>query len=276
MNYKSVNITLSEPSNETNEILIALLGEYAFDTFEENDTGIKAFIPENEFKASVERKVNSLSKKFNFTFEVEHIAYKNWNEEWEKNYDPIEVENFVGVRADFHPAFTNVEHELVINPKMAFGTGHHSTTYMVMKLMREIDFKNKKVFDFGCGTGILAILAERLGAKEIFAIDIEPASHENTIVNCERNHTPLVKVACGTLADVPLERYDIILANINRNIILQSLPDLEKRIATNGLLVISGILNVDEEIITNEAKKFDFRRIKTEQRNNWSAIVFER
>ncbi len=275
MNYKSVNITLETPSNEINEILIALLGEYPFDTFEENETGIKAFIPENEFGGTVKRKVNALSKKFIFSYEVEHIAYKNWNEEWEKNYDPIKVENFVGIRADFHPSFKNVEHELIINPKMAFGTGHHSTTYMVMKMMRDIDFLNKKVLDYGCGTGILAILAERLGATEIFAIDIEPASHENTLVNCERNNTPVVEVACGTLDDVPDKLFDIILANINRNIILQSLPDLKKRLIKNGLLVVSGILNIDEDIITSEAEKFGFKKCKIEQRQNWSAIEFQ-
>lgn len=275
MNYKSVNITLNTPSTETNEILIALLGEYPFDTFEENETGICAYIPENEFSATVKRKVIALSKKYNFIFETQHIAYKNWNEEWEKNYDPIEVENFVGVRADFHQPFTHMQHELVINPKMAFGTGHHSTTFMMIKLMRDIDFKNKKVLDYGCGTGILAILAARLGAVKIFAVDIEPAAHENTLVNCERNDTPSVEVVCGTLDAVPNEGYDIILANINRNIILQSFPELIKRIAENGLLVVSGILNIDEEIITDEAEKFRLKKIKTEQRNNWSAIVFK-
>lgn len=275
MNYKSVNITLNAPATETNEILIALLGEYPFETFEENETGIRAYIPENEFSATVKRKVASLAKKFNFTYETEHITYKNWNEEWEKNYDPIEVENFVGIRADFHPPFANMQHELVINPKMAFGTGHHSTTYMMMKFMRDIDFKNKKVLDYGCGTGILAILAARLGAGEIFAVDIEPASHENTLVNCERNKTPSVQVVCGTLNDVPSERYDIILANINRNIILQSFPELIKRITETGILVVSGILNVDEDIITVEAEKFRLKKIKIERRNNWSAIIFE-
>ena len=275
MNYKSVNITLDTPSTETNEILIALLGEYPFDTFEENETGIRAYIPENEFTAVIKRKVAALAKKFNFKFETEHIAYKNWNEEWEKNYDPIEVENFVGIRADFHPPFKNMQHELIINPKMAFGTGHHSTTYMMMKLMRNINFKNKKVLDYGCGTGILSILAARLDAGDIFAVDIEPASHENTLVNCERNKTPTVQVVCGTLDAVPKERYDIILANINRNIILNSFPELIIRLTEEGLLVVSGILNIDEEIITKQAEKFGLKKIKTEQRNNWSAIVFE-
>ena len=191
------------------------------------------------------------------------------------NYDPIEVENFVGIRADFHPPFKNMQHELIINPKMAFGTGHHSTTYMMMKLMRDINFKNKKVLDYGCGTGILSILAARLEAGNIFAVDIEPASHENTLVNCERNRTPTVQVVCGTLDAVPKEQYDIILANINRNIILNSFPELIIRLTEKGLLVVSGILNQDEEVITEQAEKFGLKKIRTEQRNNWSAIVFE-
>ncbi len=272
MNYYAIEITPPQYSEEKNEIIIALLSDLPFDTFEETATGVKAFMPETDWNADVEAQITELSQSFDFAFEKIFIPYQNWNTIWESNFQPIKVDDFVGLRADFHPPTEGVVFDLVINPKMAFGTGHHETTYMVMQLMRDVDFRDKKVLDYGCGTGILAILASKLGATDMEAVDIEQASYENTIENCAINETNNIQSFCGTLDVVPSSNFDIILANINRNVILYSLPDLKSRLKTGGILLISGFLKQDEQILLDATKKENFTHIETKQRGNWLSM----
>ena len=239
MNYYVATITPNTYDIERVEILTAILSELPFDTFEETETGLKAYMPEKEWTQSVENEVITLSEDFDFTFDKTFIPYQNWNAVWESNFQPIQVDDFVAVRADFHPNTEGVEFDLIVNPKMAFGTGHHETTFMMLQQMRSMDFKGKKVLDYGCGTGILAILASKLGAIDLEAVDIEPPSYENTIENCTINNVDNVKAICGVLDDVPSRNFDIILANINRNIIIDSLEDLKNRLNTEGSLFIN-------------------------------------
>jgi ribosomal protein L11 methyltransferase len=259
MNYYVFEITPPQYSIENNEILTVFLGELPFETFEDTETGLKAYIQERELTENVEKKVSRLAKKHGFTFTKTFIAYQNWNVLWESNFEAIKVDDFVGLRADFHPPTEGVQFDLVINPKMAFGTGHHETTYMMMQLMREVDFKGKKVLDYGCGTGILAILASKLKAKTIEAVDIEYPAYENTIENCAINNVDNVKAIFGQLQDVKSSDFDVILANINRNVILDSLDSLKNRLNTEGgIILISGFLIEDENVLLEALSKYNF------------------
>ena len=258
------------------EILLAYLTDLPFDTFEEKPYGIDAYIPSNHDLKHVEAGLKKLGEQFSFSIEKETIPSQNWNEVWESNFETIQVGNFCGIRADFHPPFEQVEHEIIINPKMAFGTGHHSTTYMVIQSMQKIDFEGLKVLDYGCGTGVLAILASMKGAKWVDAVDIEEASYENTLENCHTNAIQSVHTYHGTLEAVKDTGYDLILANINRNVILESFSALRNKLKTNGKLIISGILTNDEGVIRKEATKQDFQMVEKMERNNWICIILER
>lgn len=263
MNYYKVSIT-SSPDNR--DLIIALLDQANYDGFEENDFGFKTYIKEQAFDESY---VQELAKQFDFSYKAKKIPYKNWNAIWESNFQPIQIDDFCGIRADFHPPFENVIHEIIINPKMAFGTGHHETTLSMMEIMRTLDFKDQKVFDYGCGTGILAILAAKMGAQPILALDYDPLSYENTLENCEMNSISQVNAQLGELSVVEDDEFDIILANINRNVILNSLPSLFLKIKQNGQLLISGFLNTDLDLLTLTVEKIGFSIINVVKKGEW-------
>lgn len=269
MDYYQYTIA-TDPSQ--NEVLIALLSHLPFDTFEETETGFNAFLPDGNDEAAVELELEALQKSFNFKFEKTHIPGQNWNEIWESNFHPVIVGNFCGIRADFHEPFVGMEHELVINPKMAFGTGHHETTFSVIEIMQGIQFAGKNVLDYGCGTGVLAILASRLGAASVQAVDIEIESYRNTVENSEVNGVSNVQAFHGILSDVPGKDFDVILANINRNVILDSLDPLFKLLQPAGLLVVSGFVLDDEQLMTESLKKQGFTILETKRKNNWLAM----
>jgi ribosomal protein L11 methyltransferase len=247
-------------------------------------TSLKAYISEENCTPDFENELLDLSKEWDFTLIKTFIPYQNWNVLWESNFQPIQVGNFVAVRADFHPPTPSYNSEtqegvvfdLVINPKMAFGTGHHETTYMMMQLMQYLPFEGTKVLDYGCGTGVLAILASKLRATEIEAVDIEVASFDNTIENCIINNVDNVKAFHGTLQTIEADNFDVILANINRNVILESLSSLKNKLQTvrkdkvgEGILLISGFLKEDEAIMREAVIKNDFTIDTTIQRGNW-------
>lgn len=257
---------------ENNEMLIALLGELPFESFEENENGLDAYVQVKNETPEIEERILELKNLFEFSHQKTLIKYQNWNAVWESNFDTIVVRDFCGIRADFHEPLTEVKHEIVINPKMAFGTGHHETTWMMMSIMENLDFKGKTVFDYGCGTGILAILASQLGAKKIDAVDIELPSYENTLENARINNIENIKSIHGTLEKVDDQMYDIILANINRHVILDSFSTLNKMLTPNGILLISGILKEDEKLVKDAAEASNFKIEKTEYRNNWICI----
>lgn len=257
---------------ENAEMLIALLGELPFDVFEETDSGLDAFIPTKKCTEEIEEKVNQMKNLFDFSHQKIFIKYQNWNAIWESNFQPIVVRDFCGIRADFHEPIPNVQHEIVINPQMAFGTGHHETTWMMMDLMQNIDFDGKNVFDFGCGTGILAILASQLGAKNIDALDIELPSYENTLENSRINNIQNIQSIHGTLAKTRDLEYEVILANINRHVILDSFSTLNKMLPHHGILLISGILTSDENLVLEAAKQNGFQDEIINRRNNWICI----
>lgn len=209
------------------------------------------------------------------TFNKQIIPAQNWNALWESSFERVIVDDFVAVRASFHASVLDAEHEIIITPKMSFGTGHHATTFMMMQQMRELDFTNKLVADFGTGTGVLAILAEKMGAKKVVAIDNDEWSIANAKENIEANNCRnIFLIKDDSLHNDSL--YDIVLANINKNIILENLQAFAACLNENGLLLISGLLKEDEEEIMNEMKKFSLEHIFTLHRGAWISLRFAR
>lgn len=269
MSYYKYTFAIDEADQE---VLLAWLSELPFEAFEENQGSIQAFLPPNVSLEAIDNVVESLGQTLSFAVSREKLPDQNWNALWESNFTPVQVGGFCGIRAEFHPPFEHVQHELVIQPKMAFGTGHHETTYMMVAYMENVDFSEKRVLDFGCGTGILAILAAKLGAKVLDAVDIEEASVENCGENARRNEVAhAITAYLGDLSAITQSGYDVILANINRNVILDSLPTLHEMLVPGGTLFISGILRSDREMVFSAAEQHGFKIVSFTERGDWLA-----
>jgi len=253
-------------------ILIAELSEAGYEGFEEGDTDLKAFITANNYDKAV---TDAIARQLGVSFSASTIEETNWNEVWESNFQPVIVEDFVGVRAGFHEPIQHVQYEIVITPKMSFGTGHHATTWMMIRQMKDIDLRDKRVFDFGTGTGILALLAAKLGAKEVLAIDNDEWSIANGRENILQNNSSAIEIRKGDTAAVSegdKDRFDIILANINKNVIMDNFPDLAKQMIPGGVLIISGILDIDEEDIRLKAEEVGFTITGRMERHKWLCL----
>jgi len=267
---KYIQVEIQTISTEQSELLMAELSVIGFEGFEEDENLLKAFIPEKDFAETL---IDEIAARNEVSYYQTTIEETNWNAVWESNFEPVTIENFVGIRAHFHESIKGVEHEIVITPKMSFGTGHHATTFMMIQQMKEIDFANKKVFDFGTGTGILAILAERLGAEKILAVDNDDWSIENTKENLERNNC--VKVDLKKADDASMnENFDIVLANINKNVILENFLLLTQQLKPGGVLLLSGLLEEDEKDILSAAGKFSLLLRKITKNSNWISLRF--
>ncbi len=263
--------------SELNEIIIALLADAPFDTFEENEDGIVAYLPAGKgHEAEAETALDELAEQFAMTWTKVFIKGENWNEIWESNFQPVVVRDFCAIRADFHAPIEGVKHELVINPKMAFGTGHHETTWMCLSALEGIPLQGQHLFDYGCGTGILAIMAARLGAAHIEAVDIEEQSYLNTVENSRINGVENITARQGDITVVEGRDFDGILANINRHIILDSLQQLFELLRPGGWLMVSGIMLQDEEIVTEAAQAVGFEPGEVWTRGNWVCKMFGR
>lgn len=236
---------------DQSDILIALLNELGFEGYEETEKTLMAFIKQKDFD---KKSLQEIASSFQLGFTESIVEETNWNQLWESNFEPVIVDDFVAVRADFHEHIKNVQFEIVVTPKMSFGTGHHATTYMMIQQMKEIDFNNKTVFDFGTGTGLLAILAEKLGAKKILAIDNDKWSIENATENIQRNNCHAIELLLFDSADVT-GQFDIILANINRNVILDNLSALAGQLSSGSFLLLSGLMAEDEQVMLAECAK---------------------
>jgi ribosomal protein L11 methyltransferase len=262
----SIQITI-EATEEQQEILIGILDELNANGFEQTEDSLIAYFAENNFNSY---EVNQVLQFCSFT--VATIKEQNWNEVWESNFQPVVVDNFCAIRANFHEPIKNVDHEIIITPKMSFGTGHHATTHMMIQQMKEIDFSGKVVFDFGTGTGILAILAEKLDAASISAIDVDTWSIENAKENIEKNGCSNITIQLSST--IPSQTFDIILANINKNVILQYLPQLKKRMNVNSCLLLSGLMITDEKDIVEACGENKLDLVKQTEKNNWISLLF--
>ena len=264
------NVSPKEPATE---MLIAQLGYVGFESFVEQDNGVTAYIQKQEWNSKILEDVFLLhSNEFNITFEHNEIAQTNWNEEWEKNFNPIQVDDLVSIRAPFHTN-PSLQFDIVIEPKMSFGTGHHETTHMMVQHLLALDLDTKKVLDMGCGTGILAIFAEMKGAKPIDAIDIDSWCYENSLENIQRNNCNHITVYEGD-ASLLKEKYDVIIANINRNILLYDMKTYTDCLNENGVLLLSGFYKEDIVIIEDEVTKHGLTFETMIQRNNWVALKY--
>ena len=262
------------PKEPATEILIAELGFAGFESFIENENGVIAYIQHEDWNEHMLDEINILrSDEFSITYEKDVIEQSNWNKEWEKNFNPIQVDGQVSIRAPFHDN-PNLRYDIIIEPKMSFGTGHHETTHMMIQHLMDLDLDNKKVLDMGCGTGILAIFAEMKGAKQIDAIDIDSWCYENSIENCDRNNCSHINVFEGDASLLKNKKYDLIIANINRNILLNDIQIYSSCLNDKGVLLLSGFYKEDIPIIDAETSKYKLLLEKTIERNNWAALKY--
>lgn len=264
-----IQISFRGLNDEQKEILIALLADAGYEGFEEVVNGLEAFINEDKFNRNL---LTKITNQYKIDFIEKTITSANWNETWVLSSDPVIIENFCAVRASFHNRIKTAPYEIIIDPKMSFGTGHHATTYMMIQQMREIDFTGKTVYDFGTGTGILAILSEKLGAEKILAIENDPICIANAMENIDLNKCSKIKVINNPEIYVN-QKFDIILANINKNTILENFPFFQENLIGNGVLLLSGFLNEDLPEILLAASHFDV--IKTITKEDWVCLRFK-
>ena len=275
MNYIEYDFTVS-PTEMGAEILMAELAEVGFDSFEDTPTGIKAYIPKDSWNEQILQDIYLLSNpEFTISYQITEIEQVNWNEEWEKNFSPIVVEDLCTVRANFHPV-PNTRYDIVITPKMSFGTGHHETTYMMLQQLLPLSLEDTKVLDMGCGTGILAIMAALRGARDITAIDIDPWCVENATENVQQNNCSFITIKEGDVSLIAGEQYNLILANINRNILLSDIPAYTQALFPQGLLLVSGFYEEDLPAIKEKSQEVGLTYISHIERNRWVSAKFQR
>lgn len=274
-NYIEYDFTI-KPLGVASEILVAELAEYGFESFVDSDRGLLAYIQEDLWNESILEDVSILqSSEFDISYTFKTIEQVNWNEEWEKNFDPIVVEDICTVRAPFHQQPTT-DYDIIIEPKMSFGTGHHETTYMMLQFLLNTDLQGKKVLDMGCGTSVLAIMSEKRGAIDITAIDVDNWCVENSLENLQRNDCKYIEVKLGDASLLDGQEYDVIIANINRNILLADIAQYAKSLRNEGLLFLSGFYKEDMPSIIEECDRNGLRFIKNLERNNWVALEFKK
>lgn len=274
MHYYEVNIAVN---SERQEILIAELADLGYESFVEGETEMKAYILEEDFsETTLENLKEQYATLFPIPFTFKKIKPENWNQKWEENFEPITVQDKVLVRSTFHEINKDYDYEIIINPKMAFGTGHHATTHLMIEFQLDLDFEAKTVLDLGTGTGILGIMASKLRATIIEACD----NDAQAVVNCQENillnQVKNMNVFTGTVSDVNVEqKYDILLANINRNVLLNEMNAYAQRSKDNAYLVLSGFYEIDIEKILKEAEPQGFQFISKKIRNDWSALLLQ-
>ena len=272
--YLEFNFKIS-PLQPWNEILMAELIQIGFDSFTEEHDGILGYIPEELYNEESLKELPLLNREeVTIQYTYEQMPNINWNEEWEKNFSPINVEDKVLIRAEFHESDANM-HEIIIQPKMSFGTGHHPTTHLMIQQMLDMELKDKKVLDMGCGTSVLAIYAKQRGAGETTAIDIDEWSVENSIENAARNNVEL-KISQGTADNLGSEKFDTILANINRNILISDIPTYVSVLNNGGQLLLSGLCFFDVDDISEVCKTQNLSLKKKMQREEWVSLLLEK
>jgi ribosomal protein L11 methyltransferase len=260
------------------DILIAELGELGFEAFEDTADGFNAYIDERKF---VKEELDTVLARYaDFApaeYQVQKIEHQNWNEEWERNFEPLFIADQVSVRASFHERPATAKYDIVINPKMSFGTGHHETTTLMIENQLTLDHQGKRVLDMGCGTGILAIMAGELGAAEIVAVEIEDWTVENARENAALNQYPQIDVRLGGAETIEGDKpYDIILANINRNVLLEDMPAYVAVLKPGGVLLLSGFYTEDLPVLQERASELGLTYTSHRTKNNWVSALFEK
>lgn len=276
MDYYELIFKMRNCEDYQQDLLIQELADLGFDTFEISDEGFKTYISSSAFvKETLDESLFSHRQQFSFSYEVNHIPYKNWNEVWESNFEPIRIKDQIFIRAAFHPQLPDVQYEIVIDPEMAFGTGHHETTSLMMEWMLETDYQDKTVLDMGSGTGILAILASKMGALAVTAIDYDPICFESILENSQKNNISNILPRCGSKEVIPQVHFDIILANINRNILIDQMESYIGSLKKGGNIFFSGFYEIpDLQVIVEAAGKYRLRYDQHKTMNDWVAAKF--
>ncbi|MGQ1943767.1 50S ribosomal protein L11 methyltransferase [Ornithobacterium rhinotracheale] len=274
MNYIEYNFNIVPPQ-PFSEILIALLSQAEFESFEETATGLKAYILKDyDDEEFVKDQVAELDTA-EIVYERTEIEPVNWNKEWESNFSPININDACYIRAEFHEPHPDAPYEIVIQPKMSFGTGHHETTHLMVEYLLNLDLDQQSVLDMGTGTGILAILSKMRGAKSCLGIDIDEWSYENAVENAERNNVE-VSFIKGGAESIPDEKFDLVLANINKNILKADMPFYINALKPNAQLILSGLLDIDEQEMIQFVEGFGLNFVDKKERNEWIALRFEK
>jgi ribosomal protein L11 methyltransferase len=264
--YKQVSILVKDSAKM--EMLLAFLADMGYDGFEESGDGLRAFIPSDRFDPQA---LQTLLQGLGLDYSLQDIAPQNWNAIWESGFEPVVVPGFVAIRAAFHSACAGVQHEIIITPKMSFGTGHHATTYMMVQAMGGLEFSGKAVLDFGTGTGVLAILAEKLGAGPVLAIDNDEWSIDNATENVQANGSRNITIQLAET--VPIGGlFDIVLANINLNVITDNLAAIAAVCKPGANVLLSGFLTQDADMLLPSLAQAGFRNIEMEQKDNWLCL----
>jgi len=279
MKYYEIAVSFSEIF-PWKEIFISLLADLGCESFADGETEnvLLAYISENDYnEKNIKAFFEQYATKTKFQFSIKEVEQQNWNVVWESNYEPVMIANKCFIRAPFHKTNVNAEYEIIIEPKMSFGTAHHETTSLIIEFLLEEELQNKSVLDMGAGTGILAILSHLRGAKPVTAIDNDEWAYLNNIENNERNNAPAIQVKLG---DASLlnenEKYDVILANINRNILLNDLPAYVNVLNENGIIFLSGFyIGEDLDMIIHKCSEFGLQLVELKEKNNWCAAKFE-
>lgn len=276
MRYTEVDFLIA-PTDPWRDLLMVELMEHGYEGFEETSHGLKAFLPTADFdRALLDGLMVPRDPHVSMTLTVREVPDINWNARWEREFQPMEVDGKVRIRAEFHPAMAGYEHEIIITPRMAFGTGHHATTRMMVRAMLELDLAGQRVCDLGCGTGVLAILAERLGAAEVVAIDNDPTAVANARENVAMNQCERVTVEKGGTDLESGEEYGTILANIERNTLVQAMPDLVGAMAEGGSLLLSGYVRADEQVMAEAARNAGLRNVRHLEEGEWACSRWEK
>ncbi len=270
-----IQVSITAPPDLV-DILTAELSQVGYDTFMETEDGVAAYTTEELFS---EEEVTTVLARYNhdgrLVYNTQKIEKQNWNEEWEKNFEPLLISNVCSVRASFHPQPEQVQYDIIINPKMSFGTGHHETTTLMIENQLTLDHAGKRVLDMGCGTGILAIMACKLGAAHTVAVDIEDWTVENAHENAAINACTSIEVRLGDVQQIAADApYDIILANINRNVLLDDISAYAAKLIPTGFLVMSGFYTEDLHLIKEEAQSSALSLLSERTKNNWVSAVF--
>jgi ribosomal protein L11 methyltransferase len=279
MNYYELKLTLIPNTEINRDIMAALLAEIGFESFVESDKGMDAYVPEKLYS---EEKIAELLETLplpdtSVKYHIELVKSRDWNEEWEKNFfQPIIIDNQVVIHSSFHQNIPELPYDIVIDPKMAFGTGHHSTTTLMVSYLLELDLQNKSFLDMGCGTAVLAILAKMKGAGPVTAIDIDEWAYENSLENIRLNHTPTINVELGDADLLGKNRYDIIFANINRNILLNDIPVYASCMHSGSSLFMSGFYREDRNVIREKCTEHQLQFVGYKEKDDWVAVHFSK